>query len=245
MRIYAVGDIHGRADLVEQLQHQIGQDAAEHAGKELHLIYLGDYVDRGPNSREVLELLSAKPPVGLVSHCLMGNHEQAMLNFLDDPVGAAQWLKYGGLETIESYTSDGWEIDPDDVTGMAMALRDALPEHQLAFLKGLELYQCFGHYLFVHAGIRPGVPLKAQRADDLLWIRGEFLNSAKVHPFVVVHGHHVGDAVEVHSNRICVDTGAYATGSLSCLILDGADRLRMDTREGGPFPLEGEAYAHG
>jgi serine/threonine protein phosphatase 1 len=244
MRIYAVGDIHGRADLVEQLQQQIELDAAQHPGKDRRLIYLGDYVDRGPQSREVLERLSTEPPAGVTTHCLMGNHEQAMLRFLADPAGYAQWLEYGGLATIESYTSGQWRMDPDDLGDIAAVLSDAVPAHQLEFLKGLELYRCFGDYLFVHAGIRPGVPLEAQQIEDLLWIRGEFLSATTPHPFVVVHGHHVGDAIDVRKNRICVDTGAYATGCLSCVILDGSDRFRMDTQEGGPVPLTKESPAH-
>lgn len=244
MRIYAVGDIHGRADLLEQLQQQIELDAAQHPGKDRHLIFLGDYVDRGPQSREVLERLSNQPPAGVTTHCLMGNHEQAMLRFLADPAGFAQWLEYGGLATIESYTSGQWRMDTDDVVDLAAALNDAVPAHQLAFLKGLELYLCFGDYLFVHAGIRPGVPLKAQQTEDLLWIRGEFLSATSPHPFMVVHGHHVGDAIDVRKNRICVDTGAYATGCLSCLILDGSERFRMDTRQGGPVPLTKERATH-
>lgn len=237
MRIYAVGDIHGRADLLERLQDQIEQDAARHPGKQLLLIYLGDYVDRGPQSREVLELLSRHRPLGASTHFLSGNHEQAMLSFLRDPLASAQWLGYGGWETIASYTGGAWEADPDDLVETAAVLRAALPEHQLAFLEALELSRCFGDYLFVHAGIRPGVPMERQQAQDLLWIREPFLRYTKPHPFVVVHGHHVGESVDVRPNRICVDTGAYATGCLSCLILDGAERLLLNTRQRGVMPL--------
>ncbi len=237
MRLYAVGDIHGRADLLEQLQGQMEQDAAQHQDKDLRLVYLGDYIDRGPQSREVLELLSSHRPAGVTTHFLMGNHEQAMLAFLADPLSAAQWLQFGGLATIVSYAAGEWEADADDLVETAAALRAALPEHQLAFLEGLELSRCFGDYLFVHAGIRPAVPLEQQQAQDLLWIREPFLSYAKPHPLMVVHGHHVGDAIDVRPNRICVDTGAYATGCLSCLILDGDKRLFLDTQRGGPQPL--------
>lgn len=243
MRIYAVGDIHGRADLLERLQGQIERDAAQHADKELFLIYLGDYVDRGPQSREVLELLSRHRPLGLTTHFLSGNHEQAMLSFLRDPLAAAQWLEYGGLATIASYRNAAslmagdWEADPDDLIETAAALRAAIPAHQQGFLEGLELSRCFGDYLFVHAGIRPGVPIERQQVQDLLWIRDPFLRYAKPHPFVVVHGHHVSETIDVRPNRICIDTGAYATGCLSCLILEGSERLFLDTQRGGPQPL--------
>lgn len=243
MRVYAVGDIHGRADLVAQLQRKIELDAAEHPEKDMHLIYLGDYIDRGPESRAVLERLSTQPPAGLNTHFLMGNHEQAMLTFLAEPAGYAQWLEYGGLATVESYLSDRGPVDLSDLMELGAMLSDAVPAHQLEFLRNLELYLCLGDYLFVHAGLRPGVPLEDQQPDDLLWIRGEFLRSDSPHPYVVVHGHHVGDTIDVRANRICVDTGAYATGCLSCLILDGTERFRMDTLEGGPVPLVEETSA--
>jgi serine/threonine protein phosphatase 1 len=237
MRIYAVGDIHGRADLLERLNNQIQQDAAQHAEKALQLIYLGDYVDRGPQSQEVLELLTMQRPKGLTPHFLMGNHEQAMLSFLFDPLPSMQWLSYGGLATIASYAAGAWEVDRNDLLKTRAALRAAIPMHHRAFLQSLALSLRFGDYLFVHAGIRPDVPIEQQQALDLLWIRDRFLSHTKAHPFVVVHGHHVVETVDVRSNRIGIDTGAYATGCLSCLILDGAERLYLDTRQGGPRPL--------
>jgi serine/threonine protein phosphatase 1 len=239
MRIYAVGDVHGRADLVQRLLGQIEADAAQHPDKDRRLVLLGDYVDRGPQSREVLELLSTFEGSGLSACFLMGNHEQAMLGFLADPVAMAQWFEYGGLETLASYGIAAPAREVDDLLETAAALRAALPAHQLAFLEGLELSRRFGDYLFVHAGIRPEVPLEAQEPRDLMWIRETFLSYDKPHPLMVVHGHHVTDGVDARANRIGVDTGAYATGCLSCLVLDGAQRWVMDTRRGEPLPLAG------
>ncbi|MBK1705933.1 hypothetical protein CKO40_15560 [Halochromatium glycolicum] len=237
MRLYVVGDIHGRADLLEPLQARIEADAARYPDRDRWLIYLGDYVDRGPQSREVLECLSRPPAAALNRCCLMGNHEQAMLGFLADPLAGAHWLEFGGLATLSSYQVAPPTPDADGLLEAAAALRAALPAHHLAFLEQLELSRRFGDYLFVHAGIRPGVPLEAQAPQDLLWIREPFLSARKPHPLMVVHGHHVSVAVDVRANRIGVDTGAYATGRLSCLVLEGTGRWLLDTREGGPRPL--------
>lgn len=237
VRIYAVGDIHGRADLLEQLQSQIAQDTAKHPDKALQLIYLGDYVDRGPQSREVLELLTKRQLPGVATRFLLGNHDQVMLDFLREPLAGGYWFNLGGLATLVSYAVGDWTADPDDPAETAAALRAALPPHHHAFLQGLELSHCVGDFFFVHAGIRPAIPIAQQQARDLIWIRERFLSYTKPHPFVVVHGHHVSATVELCSNRIGIDTGAYATGRLSCLILDGAQRMLLDTQQGGPLPL--------
>lgn len=276
MRLYAVGDIHGRADLLEQLLGLIAADAAQHPAQACWLLFLGDYVDRGPQSREVLELLtrlwqrgfaaaaqSADPgdqaestgtgppggadaaadperaPEALSCGFLMGNHEQSMLHFLADPLGAAQWLEYGGLETLASYGVAAPAPDFDGLMEAGAALRAAVPAHHLAFLEGLELSRQFGDYLFVHAGIRPGVPIEDQEPADLLWIREPFLSHQKPHPLMIVHGHQIRDGVDLRLNRIGIDTGAYATGCLSCLVLDGAERWLIDTVQGGPAPIWG------
>ncbi|MBK1620991.1 hypothetical protein CKO42_21710 [Lamprobacter modestohalophilus] len=240
VRIYAVGDIHGRADLLEQLQGQIEQDAARHPDKVRQLIYLGDYVDRGPQSREVLELLSRRRLPGVTSHCLLGNHDQAMRHFLRDPLTGAYWLELGGLATLLSYGVGVWSadpVDPADPPEIAAALRAAMPSHHQAFLQDLELSRCVGDFFFVHAGIRPRIPIAQQQPQDLIWIREHFLSDTKPHPYVVVHGHNARAAIELCSNRIGIDTGAYATGRLSCLILDGATRMLIDTQQGGPQTL--------
>jgi serine/threonine protein phosphatase 1 len=237
MRLYVVGDIHGRADLLQSVQAQVEADAARHPDRERWLIFLGDYVDRGPQSREVLEHLSGPPAAGLNRCCLMGNHEQALLSFLADPVAGAHWLEFGALATLSSYQVAPPPADVDGLLAAAAALRAALPAHQRAFLEQLELSRRFGDYLFVHAGIRPGLPLTAQTPQDLLWIREPFLSARRPHPLMVVHGHHITEAIDVRANRIGVDTGAYATGRLSCLVLEGTGRWLLDTRAGGPRPL--------
>lgn len=231
LRIYAVGDIHGRHDLLRQLQDQILQDAAQHPTRRKVIVYLGDYIDRGPASREVLERLSTHPLPGFVSVHLMGNHEQALLGFMQDPDVYSDWLVYGGLATSSSYGM----ADPGDGSGsrslhlFSQELRTRLPEHHQTFLCGLEKSLVLGDYLFVHAGIRPRIPLELQRPDDLLWIRDDFLRYRQPHAHFVVHGHHISEEPEVCPNRIGIDTGAFATGRLTCLILDGEARSFIDT----------------
>lgn len=236
-RIYAVGDIHGRADLLGEMQRKIEQDASYHADKHRVLIYLGDYVDRGPQSREVLERLSNHALDGIETHFLIGNHEQAMLGFLDKPLKFVDWLNFGGLATLASYGVPHGGQDADSLMLTAAALKAAIPAHQMAFLRQLERLYQVGDYLFVHAGIAPEVPIASQRTHDLLWIRGQFLNYTKPHPAMVVHGHHVTDNIDLRPNRIGIDTGAYATGCLSCLILDGTDRELLDSRSASAVPV--------
>ena len=229
-RLYAIGDIHGRYDLLLALQERMLSDAAEHPDKHKAAIYLGDYVDRGPQSREVLEHLSTGTLPGVASIHLMGNHEHALLGFLRDPLAHSDWLQYGGPATLASYGIDASQsFLPSRLIQMARELQLALPPHQLQFLEQLETYRIFGDYLFVHAGIRPGVPLARQQPDDLLWIREAFLHYRKPHPHFIVHGHHISDRPEIRPNRIGIDTGAFATGRLSCLVLEGVERTFIDT----------------
>lgn len=231
VRIYAIGDIHGRHDLLVTLQDRILNDAAEHPQPEMTVVYLGDYVDRGPNSREVLEQLSTQPLPGFTSIHLRGNHEHALLGFMHEPETYSNWLNYGGLATLSSYgvgsdNSDG----PRSFRQMARELTVNMPEHHLSFLNRLETHRMLEDYLFVHAGIRPGVSIEAQYTHDLLWIREDFLKFTKPHPYFIVHGHQICDEPEVKNNRIGIDTGAFATGRLCCLVLDGEDRKFIDTR---------------
>jgi len=224
-RVYAIGDIHGRADLLRSLHAQIEADAAGHAGRRV-LIYLGDYVDRGKWSREVIDVLLDEKPAGFETVYLMGNHERAMLDFLDDATAGPMWFMNGGLETLRSYGVPVSVTHPAAVSPFAAqaALRARLPARHRDFLSALTLTHVEGDYLFVHAGIRPSVPLTAQRAHDLLWIRDEFLRSTRDHGKVVVHGHTISAAPEERPNRIGIDTGAFATGRLTCLCLEGPQR---------------------
>ncbi|WP_323696879.1 metallophosphoesterase family protein [Thiorhodovibrio litoralis] len=229
MRIYAIGDVHGRADLLKQLVGLVAGDATQHSAQHRVLILLGDYIDRGPQSAEVLEYLSSAGMPLDEYHFLLGNHEQMLLGFLQDPLGHAYWLEYGGLATLGSYGVAHRGPDPDALIETAASLAAALPAHQRAFLEQLE-YSCrFGDYFFAHAGIRPGVSPEEQDPRDLIWIRDTFLQHRKAHPLMVVHGHQALEEIDVRSNRIGIDTGAYANGRLTCLVLDGTARWIVDT----------------
>ncbi|QQS14157.1 MAG: serine/threonine protein phosphatase [Rhodospirillales bacterium] len=231
--VYAIGDIHGRADLLERLLARIVEDAEETAGDAARvLVFVGDYVDRGMESRQVLERLVAGVPDGFEPVFLLGNHEEAFLGFLDGGVVAFDWFRFGGLETLYSYGVGVPRppVDPEDVDAIRARLVAAVPPEHVAFMRACKLTHSEGDYLFAHAGIRPGVPLDKQDPDDLLWIRDEFLHSRDPHGGrVVVHGHTVTDEPEVRFNRIGIDTGAYVSGHLTCVVLSGADRRFIAT----------------
>lgn len=228
-RMYAIGDIHGRLDLLRELRARIASDAAGYDGAPT-VVYLGDYIDRGPASREVVDELLDAPLPGFASVHLLGNHEQTLLDFLQYPQQAAGWLAWGGRETLLSY---GLPLPRDfqrvDVEQVRDAFQSRVPERHLAFFRGMPLTHVDGDYLFVHAGIRPGVPLQEQSDSDLLWIRREFTACAEAHSHVVVHGHSISEAVEMLPNRIGIDTGAFYTGVLTCLVLEGAERRLLQT----------------
>ncbi len=230
--IYAVGDIHGRLDLLNQLLDQISEDAAATAEERATLIFLGDYIDRGPDSRSVLETLRRlKERGGERVVTLKGNHEQAFLLFLADPAGGASWVEHGGRETLQSYgvhlPSRTAGLDWDSVRDHVL---QALPDDHVSFLAGLTLFEERGDYVFVHAGLRPGVALEAQAERDLLWIRDPFLKSDDFDGRVVVHGHTPVEQPLVTSSRIGVDTGAYATGALTAVKLQGEEKSFISTR---------------
>lgn len=226
-RVYAVGDIHGRRDLLDELLDAVAADAAGSRATRRVVVFLGDYVDRGPDARAVVERLAAGPPPGFEWIALRGNHEEFMLSFLVDRSLGPAWMRNGGRETVSSYL--GPRADLDDPAALQRALLAALPEHHRAFMNALPLTHEEGDYLFVHAGIRPGVGLHHQAAEDLLWIRSDFLASRANHGKVVVHGHSVELAPVVRANRIGIDTGAYATGHLTALVLEGRDRRFLRT----------------
>jgi len=225
-RVYCIGDIHGRADLLVQLHEMILTDAEGYSGTKT-IVYLGDYVDRGEGSRQVIENLLSQPlPDFEVIH-LLGNHEQAMLDFMQRPEATASWLSFGGRETLYSYGVALVHIPTmRDVPKLADQLDHKLPDAHRTFLNNcIESWRC-GAYYFVHAGIRPGVPLDQQTLEDQLWIREEFLDSNANHGFIIIHGHSITPQVEQLPNRIGIDTGAYASGILTCLILE-ADQQRL------------------
>jgi serine/threonine protein phosphatase 1 len=223
-RIYAVGDIHGRADLLAQLFSRIDADlAAHHIERSIH-VFLGDYVDRGPGSREVLDRLIDRA-YSHESVFLMGNHELIFLQFLHDPALLKQWRQYGGLDTLMSYgLKVPFNANAEQLAALSASLESVMPAEHCRFLEELKpSFEC-GSFFFAHAGVRPGVPLENQRMDDLLWIREEFLQYEGGFGKIVVHGHTPAPEPEVRVNRINIDTGAYATGRLTCLILEADQR---------------------
>lgn len=230
-RIYAIGDIHGRLDLLRASHARILADAQHSAAKRKVVVYIGDYIDRGSESRQVIDLLLDEPLPGFQAVHLRGNHEQALLDFCHDTAVAPEWFFYGGDATLHSYN-----VARPAPGGGAEALlkvqadfKAKLPERHLAFYRSLAMYHREGDYLFVHAGIRPGVPLEEQSERDLLWIRESFLQSDADHGCVVVHGHTITPRPEMKHNRIGIDTGAYATGRLTCLIIEQDEREFLTT----------------
>ena len=227
--LYAVGDIHGRLDLLEAILELIEADARASGHVERRtLVFLGDYVDRGPDSRGVVDRVIGGLPQGFDTHFLKGNHEAILLNFLDDAWNLDNWLLNGGEATMLSYGVDTKRLArlraPSEAWRQAFAA--ALPEAHLRFFKSLKLSVSFGDYLFVHAGVKPGVPLAAQTEADLIWIRDPFLDHASPFDKIVVHGHTPGQQPVIRSNRIGIDTGAVFTGRLTALRLqDGSGKF--------------------
>jgi serine/threonine protein phosphatase 1 len=231
LRLYVIGDIHGRVDLLRQMHETIREDAALANKPRQRVVYLGDYIDRGLESRQVVDLLLDEPLAGFEAVYLMGNHEEVLLQFLEDPAVGANWFFFGGDATLYSYRVAGASptIDAAGLGQVQAAFQNGLPDRHRAFYQSLELQHRAGDYWFVHAGVRPGVPEAQQVPADLLWIRDEFLKSSADHGAVVVHGHTITPEPEVRRNRIGIDTGAYASGKLTCLVLDGAERRFLYT----------------
>ncbi len=237
-RVYAIGDVHGRLDLLLDLIRRIEADDAARADADTIVVMLGDLVDRGPHSAEVVEYLRAFRPAFADFRFVMGNHEEAMLASLDDATGDPHrtgWLGFGGAETLVSY---GMPERLIALPGPALvaALHHYIPRAHLDFLRGFEDHVTIGDYLFVHAGIRPGIPLSQQTADDLHWIRRDFLDDRRSHGLMVVHGHTISTLPQFRPNRIGIDTGAYRTGVLTALGLQADKRWTLSTP-----PLDSDA----
>lgn len=225
VRLYAIGDIHGRVDLLQTLQHKIDADRAAHPDQKHVEIYLGDYVDRGADSAAVIDRLVDRQ----ISHgalCLSGNHEDMMLNALDDRAAFHHWLTVGGYEAVLSYLNAPPEADEGKLQAQ---WRASIPPRHLEFLRTLGIYHVCGDYLFVHAGVRPGVPLPQQQRADMMWIRKLFLDHREPFEHYVIHGHQPVDEVDVRNNRMDIDTRAYESGHLTCVVLEGADRYFLST----------------
>ncbi|MDE2579137.1 MAG: serine/threonine protein phosphatase [Hyphomicrobiales bacterium] len=234
LRIYAIGDIHGRSDLLDELAAQIAHDLATSRPQRAVTIFVGDYVDRGPDSAGVIERLSARRfPTPILA--LRGNHEEVLLNFLRDPNVMENWRKFGGMETLVSYGVDvsaavrraGYDDARD-------AFLERLPPAHLKFLQETHACVTYGDYFFCHAGVRPGVPLNMQKAEDLMWIRSEFMGYEGDFGKVIVHGHTPKPEPEVLPNRINVDTGAFATATLTALVLEGVEQRFLSTARHAP-----------
>lgn len=239
---FAIGDIHGRRDLLERLIEQIEHDC-ESLPKDTKctLVFLGDYIDRGLQSRDVVDLLISDRLKNFETVFLMGNHEEALLRFLTDASFGKQWVRYGGGETLYSYGFQPPNSRASLTSHEAMAavektwdkiwtqFRERLPKEHLEFYQALKPYHVAGDYLFVHAGMRPDVPLENQSVRDLLWIRDEFLDDPREFDQVIVHGHTPADGVFHDNRRIGLDTGAFISGRLSAAKLFGQDVSFLET----------------
>jgi len=189
-----------------------------------HLVFLGDLVDRGPDSRGVVERLSRGPLPGVRQSFLMGNHEEAMLKVWDGHTDViAGWLRFGGVQTLESYGLTRGDIFRSG-SDLPKRMREAVPAHHIEFMRGMQDQVRIGDYVFVHAGIRPGCPLEEQQPNDLRWIREEFLCDDRDHGAMIVHGHTITASPVVRANRIGIDTGCYSSGCLTALVLESSER---------------------
>lgn len=230
-RLYAVGDVHGRDDLLGDLLTQIEADSHERPKAKLVLVFLGDLIDRGPASRQVVERLRTYCPAGARRVHLAGNHEEVLLKILaGDASLIPDWLRFGGVECLASYGVDAARLRRLLPAQAIECVRSAIPRSHVEFLHGFEDTFRAGDYLFVHAGIRPGIPLAQQSRTDLRWIREPFLKDGSDHGFTVVHGHTIREEVEERANRIGIDTGAYRSGVLTSLGLEGRARWYLQAR---------------
>ncbi|MFM5929725.1 MAG: metallophosphoesterase family protein [Novosphingobium sp.] len=229
-RVYAVGDIHGRLDLMVSLAEAIERDDRKRGPADTTVILLGDLVDRGPDSAGVITAARMWAEQRRVRF-IAGNHEEMFLESFDSLDTLRHFIKYGGKETLLSYP-----IDPEAYTAAAIEelqalMREAVPQADIDFLAGFEDMIRIGDYVFVHAGIHPDLPLTEQRTSQLRWIREPFLSFGGDHGAVVVHGHTITDEAQVLGNRIGIDTGAYQSGRLTALGLEGSTRWLIETAE--------------
>jgi serine/threonine protein phosphatase 1 len=229
-RLYAIGDIHGCADLLDDLLTRIADDDAARGSARTTLIFLGDLVDRGPKSAEVIERLRRLAEDRPDTRFLLGNHEEVFLDALGgEPKALRMFCRIGGRETILSYGVEAADYDRMDYEELSAALQSRVPDSHRAFMTAFEDIIVIGDYIFVHAGIRPGIDLPLQRSADLRWIRNPFLDYDRSLGKIVVHGHTISESLDVQAHRIGVDTGAYETGRLTALGLEGGERWTVQT----------------
>lgn len=225
--IYAVGDIHGCAEQLAQMHAEILKDAKNVPAERRRVIYLGDYIDRGPDSKGVIEYLLKNPLPGFEATYLIGNHEAFLLEYLVDVEAGPGWFFNGGLATLASYGIKASEDDtasPQALAEIRRAFEARFPMPHRDFLTKLDFSATEGDYFFVHAGVRPGIALENQSDEDMLWIRDDFLSSEEDFGKVIVHGHTITWEPERRFNRIGIDTGCFASGLLTSLVLEGREQ---------------------
>lgn len=241
-RAYGVGDIHGRLDLLEQLLGQLEADIASRPQRRTFIVFLGDLIDRGPDSAGVIERLRTWKPPGVRTVFLAGNHEEVLLRILEGEKGILpSWLKFGGAECARSYGLDPEELATIAEEDAISLVQRAVPRPHEDFLASFGDTFRFGDYLFVHAGLRPGVGIEEQDRSDLRWIREPFLSDGREHGCMVVHGHTIVGEVQVRPNRIAIDTGAYHSGVLTAVGVEEGERWFLSTAVGtGESPAAGQ-----
>ena len=239
VRLYAIGDVHGRLDLLAAMHHRIEEEIERDSPTDWRVIHLGDYVDRGPDSKGVIDFLveaRQRDPRHLM---LAGNHDIGFLDFLRAPDPEGLFMRYGGVQTAESYgvslnMDASWFGKAETLKRGHAALVKAVPQAHVDFLRSLPFSMTFGDFFFCHAGIRPGIALENQNQQDLMWIRDVFHDHSGLYPKIVVHGHTPVPEAEVMANRVNVDTLAWQSGNLTALVVDGADKriLSMTGKRG-------------
>lgn len=230
MRIYAMGDVHGRIDLLRLMHERIAAEIARDRPADWRIVHLGDYVDRGPDSKAVLDFMIAAHRSSDHIISLAGNHDVGFLDFLDNPSPDTLFARFGGAETALSY---GVTLDCRNAAALREShavLTDAVDDSHVAFLRARPFSVTMGDFFFCHAGIRPEVALDKQAAEDLIWIRDDFLHYTGLHPKVIVHGHTPFAEPEILPNRVNVDTLAYRSGVLTALVVDGAEKRMLSIR---------------
>jgi serine/threonine protein phosphatase 1 len=229
-RIYAIGDIHGRRDLLDSLLEKIERDDCDRPRSDTKLIFLGDLVDRGADSKGVVERLMALRDASPDVRFLMGNHEELLiLAYEGDRRATGLFNRVGGRETLLSYGISAEAYDEADLEQLSLLIADHIPASHIDFLRSFEDWIQAGDYLFVHAGIRPGYSIEEQEPSDIRWIRKEFTQNTDDHGVMVVHGHSIVEEIDVQANRIGIDTGAYATDRLTAIGIEGAETWFIQT----------------